>query len=100
MCIMRMFVPFKMSASEQNNHGQNIIREHSYSLPVNQPSYELTSEERNIHQKIMKQQLRQKQRKYLSKMDLYTAYHELRRNRPNFNHELCEQCELSMCVFY
>ena len=97
---MRMFVPFKMSVKEQSYHGQNIIREHSYSLPVNQPSYELTSEERNIHQKIMKQQLRQNKENIYPKMDLYTAYHELRRNRPNFNHELCEQCELTMCVFY
>ena len=100
MCIMRMFVPFKTSAREQSNHGQNIIREHSYSLPVNQPSYELTSEERNIHPKIMKQQLRENKENIYLKMDLYTAYHELKRNRPNFNHELCEQCELTMCVFY
>ena len=92
MCeIIRTFLALKMTStkqSDQSDHALNHpIREHSYSLPADQsrkdvPSSELTPEERKIHKKIIQQQLEGNKENIYQSIDLYTAYHLLKRNDP------------------
>ena len=66
-----------MTYLDENDTDNHPIREHSCFLPVDQ-SWELTPEEREVYKKISQQQVEEKENIY-PPIDLYTAYHLLRK---------------------
>ena len=76
-----------MSSTKQNDYVLNIIREHSYFLPEKEKlsSSEVAQEEREVQKKIIQRQLENNNENIYPTIDLYTAYHALRRNKPETN---------------